>query len=58
MIVVFLIGFLIFAVSIIGFFVSLFISAIKREYSDAPILWCIALNVGNVIIQISRLFIK
>ena len=45
MIVVFLIGFLIFAVSII-------------EHSDAPILWCIALNVGNVIIQISRLFIK
>ena len=53
-----LIGVLICLVGFIGFLVSLIICTIKRDWGITPLVWGIVLNIGNVIVQISRLFIN
>lgn len=54
----FILGILIFVVALIGFLVSFVINCITKRYSNSPIIWYIVLNIGNILIQISRFLIQ
>jgi hypothetical protein len=53
------IGLGIFVLGLVMFIVSLISNTIKKDYTNPNyLIWCIVLNVGNIIVQFSRFWIK
>ena len=55
----FIIGIILFVVGVFMFIFSLIKNWIKKDsYNTDYLIWCIILNVGNIIVQISNVYMK